>query len=440
MATTTTTTAAASTTTTTITPQTPTRIAIIGAGLAGLSLALFLHRLPHTTVTILEARPSTAPDGGYLALAPNALHVLDQLGLYETLLPHGCAYEELTMYSARTLAPLAGVLNGSYALYGYPALRIERHVVRRTLVQAVQGVGIKVGFGVKVVGVREEGRAVKVVVLAAGENKEQEQEFDVVVGADGIHSRVRRLISSVEPTFSGMGGVGGGRLRRSQIGDDLRLPCLLMGKANSFMMMPTAADGQTVSCFATVEMEARSREGWAQAGEDKAGLKKMLVDRHCGEGSEWPDVVQQACRESEAESLTIWPFFNAPVLESWTTKSSRVILVGDAAHAMPPTGGQGAGQAFEDVASLATVFATCSADGDSFDEGVRAWQTRRQERVRKIKAFTSTNADMRRASPSSFQQILREWLVWAVLLWKGKDAGLGWIYSHREEGPKVAED
>lgn len=416
---------------TTETRPPPQRIAVVGAGPAGLSLALFLQRaLPTTTqLTILEARERSAADGGYLALAPNALHVLDQLNLYERLLPQGCAYEEIRLYSARNFGVIGTVLNGSREKYGYPALRISRHTVRQTLLEEVLGKGLQIRFGTKVMKVEETGNVVKLNLGEAGV-----EEFDVVIGADGIHSRVRQLISGKEPTFSGQVGVGGGGLQRDVVGEDLHLPCMLLGKTNGFMIMPTTADGQSLSCFATVEMEPRSREGWAAMGEDKEGLKRVLVDGHCGPDTEWPEIVKKVCREGKAETLTVWPHFHAPALETWMTSSSRVILMGDAAHAMPPTGGQGAAQAFEDAASLACVFAQ-SADGDAFGRNVKSWQEVRLERCRKIKAFTAKGGEMRRSTPSAFQQIVKEWAMWLWMLCN--DGGFSWVYAHQEQGPKV---
>merc|ERR1711981_65663 len=410
----------------------PSNIAIVGAGLGGLALALFLRKAkPSLTLSIYEVRPRDATDGGFLALAPNALHVLNQLGPYEILLPHGFAYDEITFYSARNLSRLGSVLNGSREKYVYPALRIPRHIVRQTLMNAVQDAGINIKFETKIKSVEDgDDKGQASLVLSSG----KVESHDLIVGADGIHSRIRQLISDVEPTFAGQVGVGGGQIKREDVVIDLKLPAMFMGKTNSFAMMPTTADGQTVSCFATIEMEERTREGWAAFAADKQGLKQRLVERHCGSDAEWPKAVQDACQQSRAESMAIWPFFNAPVLESWTTPSARVILIGDAAHTMPPTGGQGAAQAFEDASSLARVICAVEDAGDLRSE-LQEWQQRRQERVRQVKAFTSKSGDIRRASPTMLQQIVKEWAIWAYMWLKGKDAGLGWVYAHKESGP-----
>jgi len=424
-------------------------IAIVGAGLGGLALALSLQRAAITSqITVFELRPRQAHDGGYLALAPNALYQLDQLGLYQTLLTQGYAYEELFFLSGRgsSMSRIGSVLNGSLDKYGYPALRISRHIVRQTLLAAVeQDPSIELKFNKKLIDISEstDYNDCEEKVLLSFEDGSNDA-FDYVVGADGIHSRVRKMISEVEPTFAGQMGIGGCQLPRSSLSANQPLPCMFMGRTNGFMMMPTVSDGSRVSAFATVEIEARSREAWAELAADKVEQARILQERHCGAGSEWPQVVQQACEstsESEMQdSLTIWPFFNAPELKSYITASSRVIMLGDAAHAMPPTGGQGAAMAFEDAASLARVFAKVSSSdsGDvSLDlaAALQKWQDQRQKRCKQVKAFTSKSGDMRRATPSLLLQIIKEWAMWLYFLIKGKDGGLAWVYGHREKGP-----
>lgn len=112
------------------------------------------------------------------------------------------------------------------------------------------------------------------------------------------------------------------------------------------------------------------------------------------------------------------------------SSTGRVILIGDAAHAMPPTGGQGAAGALEDALSLADTLASVHDKEVAHLDLLRKWESARQERVEKILAFTSKGGDMRKSSVSSFRQILKEWAMWAYFLWLGPDAGLSWIYDH----------
>lgn len=430
----------------------PPRIAIVGAGLAGLATSLFLCR-QNLSATVFESRPRNAADGGFIALAPNAVHVLDQLGLYQTLLPHGFAYEEYTFLSSRNCSRIATVLNGSVERYGYPALRISRHVLRQTLLNAVTEAGIEVRFEHKLTNVSESAKGVSVSFSATTTTTTTTSMFDYLVGCDGIHSRVRRSIfpSLPDPVFSGQMGIGGGQVPRSLLPKDLPQPCLILGPDNSFMMMPTCADGSIIGISATIETDERTREQWADLGADTTQLQQMLIDRHCASptspspspsSSPWPAIVQDCCHASQPDALSVWPFFHAPTLDSWTSPAGRTILIGDAAHAMPPTGGQGAAMAFEDAASLSLVLATL-ADASSAQAQAQvqadllAWQARRRERVTKVKAFTSRGGDIRRAPGGVLQQIVKEWLMWAFFLLRGREGGFAWIYNHRETGPRT---
>lgn len=412
------------------------RIAIVGAGLGGLATSLFLHRL-NLPVTIYESRSQDASDGGFLALAPNAAYVLDQLGLYEELLTQGFAYEEYYFVSARNCSKIGSIYNGNTEQYGYPALRISRHVLRQTLLKAVLSAGIEVNFDHKLNSIDEKPSE---VTLTFSDNKAATCGY--LIGCDGIHSRVRRNIfpSAPEPTFSGQVGIGGGQVPRNSVPSSIPQPCLILGANNSFMMMPTAPSGSIVNVSATIETHDRTRDEWAELSADKTQLKKMLVERHCGVDSTWPDVVRKSCEDANTDSLALWPFFKAPTLTSWFSSSGHVILTGDAAHAMPPTGGQGSAMAFEDAASLSLCFAKFK-DGDvDISDDLAAWQSRRQERIEKIKKFTTTGGDIRKATGGWVQMLVKEWLMWAFFLWRGKEGGYAWIYDHKEKGvSKVAE-
>lgn len=428
-------------------------VAIVGAGIGGLALALFLRRAGITTITIFELRPRNADDGGYLALAPNALYQLDQLDLYQQLVKQGYGYEELSIFSNRYngTSHIGQVLNGSREKYGYPALRVSRHVVRETLLEAVdRDPLIEVRFGNKVVDVYEstDFNDVEEKVILMFEDG-YSQPFDYVIGADGIHSRIRSAVTDQEPEFVGQVGIGGGCIPRSSLPTAHPLPCLLMGRTNGFMMMPTVPDGSLVSTFATVESEARTRKEWATLSNNKAELAKMLLDGHCSQGSEWGATVQQICRQSaspeQRHNLSIWPHFQLSGLDWWTSESCRIICIGDSVHAMPPSGGQGAAMALEDAASLARVFAKV-LDSDSedftadFQEEVSLWEERRQDRCAHIQAFATKSGNMRRSTPSRAQQIVKESFMWAALMIRGKTSGFEWIYGHREKGPKIFED
>lgn len=424
------------------------RITIIGAGLCGLSTALFLQRL-NLHVTVFESRSRDTSDGGFLALAPNAGYVLDQLGLHKYLLTQGCAYEEYYLLSARNLSQIGSYLNGSVERYGYPCLRLSRHTVRQTLLHAVLQAGIEVHFEHKLTSIHEPHPGQVIATFTTPDQTSTSATSTYLIATDGIHSKTRTLIfpDAPMPVFSGQAGIGGGQVSRStNIPHSMPLPALVLGSSNSFMFMPTTPDAGTVSFSATVELPDRSREEWVALSADKPKLKQMMIDRHCSleSASNWPDVVKNACHTADPASLNLWPYYNAPILPTWISESGHMILAGDAAHAMPPTGGQGASMAFEDSATLASVFTKLSQPSHlpqvAVNLGLRddlvTWQNERKTRIEKVREFTGRGGDIRKASTGHMQMLMKETLMWGYFHLKGKEAGMSWMYEYRAEGPR----
>ncbi|KAI1630153.1 salicylate hydroxylase [Exophiala viscosa] len=402
------------------------KLIVIGGGIGGPLLALALQQ-HNISCSIFEARGQDALDGGFVALAPNALRVLDRVGVYDRIAKQGWNYEELQMLSSRNLSPIGTVLNGSQNKYGYQALRISRGVVRQTLLEVLRERDIELRYNSKCINIEETDRSTVITTFADGHT----EEADFLVGADGIHSRVRSFLQpNATPKFSGQMGIGGSleRSRLTSSSQSMYMPCLILGKLNSFMLMPCTYTGDRVGCFATVESHDRSRQEWSQLQTDRPALYKALQSHRQDE--HWPHFVHAASENIDESSLMLWPFYKVPELTSWMSRTGRVILVGDAAHAMPPTGGQGAAQAHEDAVTLADTLASLNDKDVDHLNVLRKWESTRQERVKKILAFTSKGGDMRKSSVSTFRQILKEWTMWAYFLWLGPDAGLSWIYDY----------
>ena len=376
---------------------------------------------------IFELREKSAFEGGFVALAPNALRALDRLGVYDRLSREGYNYEQFQFVSSRNLSRIGTVLNGSQSKYGYKALRISRGVVRQTLLDVLQEQHIEIQYEAKCVKIEETDHHTVVATFADG----HAEEADLLIGTDGIHSRARNYIdASSIPTWSGQMGVGGS-LPKSKLGSQaqaIHMPCMVLGKLNSFAFMPCNYSGDRVGCFATIESEERTREEWNRLQTDKDALQGYMKSHH--EHEQWPEIVHRASENVDKDTLSLWPYYRVPKLNSWTSESGRVVVIGDAAHAMPPTGGQGAAMAFEDAITLADTLTRMDSKPSDLQRLLNSWQTVRQNRIEKILAFTARSGDSRKASPSTLQQIFKEWAMWAYFLWKGEDSGLSWIYDY----------
>ena len=410
-------------------------VAIIGGGLAGPVLALCLKKHGITSV-MYETRSKDYQRGGNIALAPNALRVLDHIGVYDRLRTSGYNYEEIAFTNGAGHV-LGKFLNGSQREYNFPALRIHRTTVREELVREVERQEIEVHWGKRCVGVKEEGEKSATVLFEGGE----EVEAEFVIGTDGIHSLVRSFVApGAEPAFSGLMGVMGTVMAEELASLDsdhgLQLPAMLFGASGSFAIMPANFGGEEVGYFATIEAADRGREGWATLEGNKEEMKKMLSERFLEEKSSWPELVRELCRKTPAETLTSWPFFSVPHLETWSSLKKRVTVIGDSAHAIPPTGGQGAAMAFEDAETLAYVLSRAFAtdfQAETLPRMFEKWQTHRNARIAKVMDFTSKNGSLRKSSPHFYEQAAKEWLVWAVFKFMGPEGGAEWMYSYNAE-------
>jgi 2-polyprenyl-6-methoxyphenol hydroxylase-like FAD-dependent oxidoreductase len=199
-------------------------------------------------------------------------------------------------------------MNGSRKLYHFEALRIHRITVAEELRKELKRQEIPIHFNMKRTGIKEESDQ---CVVVSFEN-DQTMEARFVIGADGIHSRVRPFIASEShPQFSGLMGVMRTVDRRNldslNTESNLPLPCMLFGSAGSFAIMPSSYDGEEIGYFATIESQDRSRDEWAQLDRNGAELKEMLETRFVPEDRDWPAVVKELCTKTPFSTLTSWP-------------------------------------------------------------------------------------------------------------------------------------
>lgn len=259
------------------------------------------------TSAIYETRSSSYRHGGNIALAPNALRVLDHIGIYDRIRTSGYNYTNLA-FSNGSGEVLGRFLNGSQKIYNFPALRIHRTIVRDELIKELGLQNIPIYYDKKCVGIKDESGDSATIMFEDGE----EVQAGFVVGADGIHSRIRPHIAGhSEPAFSGLMGVMGTVMSdqlQDVMGDhDLELPCMLFGDSGSFAIMPASFSGDEIGYFATIEATDRGREGWTALENNKEELESMLKKPILKPGSNWPQLVKALCERTPPETLTSWP-------------------------------------------------------------------------------------------------------------------------------------
>ena len=395
------------------------QVAIIGAGLSGLSFALSLHKLGIPS-TIWEVRSSDFVQGGAIMLSPNALRVLDAIGVYERIRNKGFHFETLTFKDDHDETTDVYYF-GHEQLYGYKAFRVYRQILIDELKLMLNERGIEVKYGMKFTHIVTETPEGVEFAFADG----SVSTASLLIGADGIHSTLRKAIyPTVKPKYLGFVGMTSAiqtsRLRFPRNEPNYPLPVAIAASPGAFVIAPQDVDGSEVLIGTQGAFPERDRAGWTNLQADKDEVVRTFRRNK----ESWPELVQSAIENIDKDTINTWPYYAVPRLERWASDSGKVIILGDAAHAVPPTTGQGVNQAFEDVWMLALLLKNLG-EGVDLETALGFWQRWRQERVDRILDLTTAMNNKR--LPLAEQQRLPKGAVWSGGVEDTEQ--MGWLYE-----------
>ncbi len=354
------------------------RVAIIGAGIGGLALGLAL-REHGVAAEVFEQAPALAELGAAVGVGGNATRLLRRMGLLEELEAVATVPTELVYRQWRTGERIAAhpVRDGDtyFKRVGAPWLGIHRAEYQRILGTAYGSAELHLEH--RLVDLVQEPDAVT-LTFANGRTAQA----DVVVGADGVRSAVRQWVSAGDDiVYSGTSGFRGIVAR-----DDV--PSLPDPEALQFWMGPDAhllhyaigCDAEEINLLAVVEgprsWDAADR--WLTEVEPRDVLARF---------SGWHPAATQMV--AAAAPAVRWGLFVVQPLLHWYR--GRVVLLGDAAHAMLPHHGQGANTTVEDAFTLATLLA--QAQPGDLEPVLASYQRLRRARTRQIaRSSWDTNA------------------------------------------------
>ncbi len=354
------------------------RILIVGGGIAGLSLAIALRR-QGLRPEIVERAEGWPTSGAGLYLVGAATRALDQLGLASAVLNEGVVTRVQTFRDHRGRR-LAEVDVHDYWRECGPCLGISRAALHRVLAERIDGLPIR--FGTGVAAVHQEGSSVSVEFTDGSS-----ESYVLVVGADGIRSAVRRLtLGDSEPRFRGQ--IGWRFIARRTAATPVDGWTVYLGERSAFLLVPIGHD--TVYCYAdrmarTPDVDASV---WAVTR-----LRKHLADF----ASPVPEILDQIGLVNPPHESPI----EEAASEAWG--SGRVVLIGDAAHAMSPNMACGAAMALEDAVVLGDIIGQPGHATDVLPELAR----RRSARVRWVWRQTNQRDRLRRLPSGVRNLVLR---------------------------------
>ncbi len=385
------------------------RALIIGGGVAGPAAALALRRIG-IEAAIYEARPAAMDDAGaFLNLAPNGINALKTLGVDGRL--EGFPSQGIRFYNRRG-KPIGAIdSRDEAARYGAQNRMVKRGWLHKALREAAQEAGIPFEFGKRLAAVEEDGSG---QVLAHFEDGSTAQ-GDLLIGADGLHSRTRQhlLPYGPQPVYTEMVDCGGFSHLPASALPEPNVQHMVFGK-RAFFGYIVRPDGE-VWWFSNVswpkppgrgELNALSSDEW----------RARLLDLHGDDPAPIPAII-----EATPGALGRWAVYDLPPLPTW--HGGPVVLVGDAAHAISPHVGQGASLALEDV----LVLAQSLREYPSATQAFAAYEQRRRTRVETLVKQARRTGDRKIPHPI-FGWFLERMLPY--FLQHGADS-LAWVYSYR---------
>lgn len=376
-------------------------IAIIGAGISGLSAALALSQKGFTRIELFERADRLEEVGAGIQLGPNAVRALRNLGVGEPL--GKCADNSAWGYlregeSNRLLSrlPLSEYSEKQYALPSYQVLRSDLHSI---LLDQVTEAGVTVTTGKKVVRINsnDPGIAAELHFDTGGI-----RQADLVIGADGINSVLARQMYPDYPNY--FSGVACWRtLIDNQDSDAARIHSMSVwvGEGKHLIAYPVA-NSTRVNLVGVV-----ARQSWEFPEQVQGSTTEDWLRAYEG----WaPDALRLIAK---AQAPRFWGLFERPVLPAWS--KANCVLIGDAAHPMLPSLAQGAAQGIEDAIVLAELLA--EALEEAMTEPSSKFKTapeqvlgqlyrRRHERVERVQASARWNLDYFH-QPKGFYRLCR---------------------------------
>jgi len=399
----------------------PTKALIIGCGVAGPAVALFLRRAG-IEAEIYEAQP--VPDdyaGLFLTVAANGMNILKLLDLYEPVAAAGFPTNRLVIWNHQG-KPLGEVPIGMQNAHGAMSLTIKRGELQRLLREAALAQGIPIHFGKRLVSVTTTGGRELMALFADGSSATG----DLLLGCDGIHSPLRQLIDAAAPAPAYTGLLsGGGYAYLPDLAPTPETMHMIFGKQAFFGYL--VKPGGEIYWFENHSL-AGTPDRATMAATSQAAWRQKLLALH---KADLP-IINRIINHTQGD-IGMYPIYDLLRLPRWSNQ--QILLLGDAAHATSPNSGQGASLALEDAA----VIARCLRDAATPVAAFAQYEQLRRERTEKIVKFSRQRGN-NKALTNPVARWFRDQTMPFFLKLFANTQSMAWLYTYQvdwEERAKV---
>lgn len=382
--------------------------------------ALRLQRSNGIAPVLYEIRHEPATMGGSIGIPSNGLRLLHKLGLYEDCVAKGALTSKIVLHA------LNGCVMGDMDMSdwsrqqtGFGYLRIRRADIMDVLLGATERENIPIHFGKTLTSIEEKNDRVAVQFADGTTDK-----ADFLLGCDGIHSSVRKLYvdPGVKPEYTGISNMFSlvPAHNLSATSDPITNLNATLTSDGLFAVSPTTPTSDLLYWFFSREISLpRSddgRDGWEATGKAEVdGFKSTLLGLLGDEKSEWTSTLRELVQKTD--TVRFYPVYKLPAGRPWFR--GRCLIIGDAAHAMPPHASQGVSMALEDVFLFSKLLKT---ENYTLHEGLAAYVGKRRARTDAMLDRAERNGSVRKQTPP--WRVRANELAISGGLWLYKTAGL----------------
>ncbi len=348
------------------------RIAVVGAGLGGLTAAGFLQRAGFA-VKIYEQAPTFSRIGAGIILSANATKVLRRLGIEDALIAAGIkphCYISRAWDTGETIYEIVFDAE-SEERFGGTYLNIHRGDLHGVLEQGVTPGTI--AFNHSLVGLEETSASMRLVF----ENGTT-TEADIVIGADGIRSKVREVLLGPEPPQF-VGAVAHRAIFPAERLKGLKIPDCTKWWGSDRHCLPYYLTSRRDEVYAIGVVPA---SGWDSEETSIPSSREQYLESFAGFHPDLQRVLEAV------SNVTLWPIFDRQRDDRWN--GGRAVLMGDACHPMRPFMAAGGAMAVEDGA----ILSRCLEKFDEPAEAFRRYKATRIPRVGDVQRISIENSWM----------------------------------------------